>query len=62
MSKPKTLLKMIKDNGVELWLSVLLFVVLPYAVATYTDWRGFLVTTIVTQTIVFGLFIYKGRK
>lgn len=62
MKKSKTLFTNIRGNFIELWLGLLLFLGLPTAVALYTDWRGFVATTIVMQAVILTLYVYKENS
>lgn len=62
MSKVKSSLNYIRQNITELWLGLLLFVGLPAVVGFYTDWRGALATSLIAQTIVLTLYLYKASK
>ena len=62
VQKIKGLVTTIRGNFTEIWLGCLLFVLLPCVIGLYTDLRGFLASTVITQTIVLTLFVYKGNK
>lgn len=62
MLKLKTLLKKTTNNLLEIWLATLLFLGLPLVVYLYTDWRGFLATTVIAQATVLILLERKGGK
>lgn len=56
------IIKVLAGNITEIWLGCLLFIALPLTIGLYTDYRGFLATTFLAQTIVLILFVYKESK
>lgn len=59
MQTIKNFIKIITSNLTEIYLAILLFIALPFALSLYLGFKAFIVATVLAQTSVAILYVRK---